>query len=87
MFIMETQQICLKCPKWYSGYKIKKAPMTAGWLTEQPSLVIVQEGSAKPRRSATPTPLPARARIKRCSFRPLRRFINESLNWLTDVSL
>lgn len=29
MFITETQQICLKCPKWYSGYKIKKAPMTA----------------------------------------------------------
>lgn len=37
MFITETQQICMKFPKWYSGYKIKKASPTAGCYKASPS--------------------------------------------------
>lgn len=41
MFITETQQICLKFPKRSSGYKIKKASLTAGCVTKHPPPVTV----------------------------------------------
>lgn len=61
MFIMETQQICMKFPKWYSGYKIKKASQTAGCLTTLLLPVTIRQSFAKPRRSDKPAPLPAGA--------------------------